>query len=58
MAKSIEYWEKINGGAKLKDVDVINIRKSLGTNKEVAAEFGVHFSTISAIRNRKCWAHI
>ena len=45
-------------GAKLTEDEVISIRSNYGTNREVAAEYGVTHSNIGAIRTRKSWKHI
>lgn len=47
-----------NGNAKLTDEQVLAIRRSSGTLKATAAEYGVHLSLIHLIRKRKAWAHL
>jgi len=46
----------------LTEQDIIKIKKLLNegvlTQKEIAKMFGVHESTISAIKNKKSWKHI
>ena len=50
-----------NGGSKLVDEDVLNIRalRAAGATLEsIGKQFGVAFQTISKIVNRKSWSHI
>ncbi len=44
--------------AVLDDGLVRKIRRTKGTNAEVAVRFGVSASTISYVKNRKSWAHV
>lgn len=44
--------------AKLTDADIPKIRSAPGTQKEIAAQFGVTHSMISLILRRKNWRHI
>lgn len=48
-------------GAKLTEADIPKIFKMKamgGTLKTIGAEFGVHFSIISDVLNRKTWKHV
>jgi len=47
-----------NGQAKLTEDQVLAIRRSNLKLKELAAIYGVHFSTIHLIKSRKKWKHI
>ncbi len=50
-----------NPMAKLTAFDVSEIRHQLDTGRlrnEIAAEFGVHCQTVSAIKRRKLWRHL
>lgn len=47
-----------NGRSKLTEDQVKQIRKMDGTLKEIARQFGVAFSQISSIKNRKTWKHV
>lgn len=51
-----------NGFRKLTDAQVIEIRekyvKGRITQKEIAAEYGVTYSTVSLVVNNKSWKHI
>lgn len=47
-----------HGCAKLTEQQVIAIRESSGTLIEIGKRFGVHFGTISQIKNRKRWTHL
>jgi len=47
-----------NPQAKLCEDDVRKIRAMKGTLQEVADQFGIHFGTVSQIKNRKRWNHI
>ncbi|MEU1200162.1 NUMOD4 domain-containing protein [Streptomyces sp. NPDC005813] len=47
--------------ARLKEADVRDIRKRVTageTQRTLAAEYGVHFATVSAIVRRKSWGHV
>lgn len=46
------------GGAKLTTEQVLAIREDPRTLKQIAADYGVHFSLVSLIRKRKVWAHV
>lgn len=45
-------------GAKLTENDVLKIRTSCGTQKEIAKIFGVDQSTVSLIKTKKRWPHL
>lgn len=47
-----------NGQAKLTEADIIPIRTSAATIKELARRYGVREATISNIRNGKRWKHV
>lgn len=50
-----------NGGSKLKDKDVLEIRnllKAKNTLKSIASKYGVHLSLISLIKTNKNWTHV
>jgi hypothetical protein len=47
-----------NGRAKLDAESVREIRISEGTLKEIAARFGVFWTTISAIKKGRTWRHV
>lgn len=44
--------------AKLSEADVLAIRKTVGSAKEVAAQYGVGVSIIGDIRRRQRWGHL
>ena len=50
--------EKLTGGEKLRAKQVIEIRNSSKTNKELAKEYNVTECTIRDIKNRKTWKNI
>jgi hypothetical protein len=43
---------------KLTPDKVIAIRKDRRTLEAIAADYGIHFTTVWAIRQRKIWAHV
>lgn len=45
-----------SGNVKLKEADVIHIRRSGISNRELAAMYGVDTSNISRIKTRNTWA--
>lgn len=47
-----------NGRAKLDEASVREIRASTGTVRAVAAQYGISFSQVSAIRRGKRWAYL
>lgn len=47
-----------NGLARLTEADIEPIRNDRRPLKEIAADYGVHFATISCVRLRKTWAHV
>jgi hypothetical protein len=47
-----------NGTARLNDELVKQIRSSTGTQKEIAAKFGIAQPTVCNVRKRKTWAHV
>lgn len=47
-----------NAFSKLTEEQVVEIRKSIGTYKELSIKYNVSRSTISDIINRKSWKHI
>lgn len=49
---------EFNGRAKLFPCDILGIRESVKTQKELAAQYGVRIETISKILLRKRWGHI
>lgn len=49
---------EINGNHRLTKADVIEIRNSDGTQKEIANRFGIGRTTVQYIKKRKLWAHI
>jgi hypothetical protein len=49
---------ELNGRAHLTEADVRAIRASTERQVDLAAQYGVTQPTISAIRLRKCWAHL
>lgn len=46
------------GISKLCEADVLSIRKSSGSQRSIAAAFGVSHTTIGDIKSRKLWAHV
>lgn len=49
---------EINGNHRLTKAEVIDIRNSNGTQKEIANRFGIGRTTVQYIKKRKLWAHI
>lgn len=49
---------EINGNHRLTKAEVIEIRNSDGTQKEIANRFGIGRTTVQYIKKRKLWAHI
>ncbi len=49
---------KSHGNAKLTEHDVMEIRNSTETLKVLAVKYGVSFSLIGHIRNRRAWKHV
>lgn len=47
-----------HGSHKITAKDVIKIRASLATQQELADEYGLHQSQISAIQNYRFWKHV
>ncbi len=47
-----------NGRSKLTSSEVLEIRHSHGTNREIAARFGIANSQVSLIKRRKIWKHL
>lgn len=58
VAKKRHAHGTVHAHAKLTDELVREIRRTPGTNADVAAAFDVAASTISYIRNRKTWKHV
>lgn len=60
-ALGLRIGEK-HGRSKLIESEVLDIRRAYiageGTLKQLAERFGVHFSTINFIVNRRTWTHI
>ncbi|OHC93911.1 MAG: hypothetical protein A3H25_02815 [Sphingomonadales bacterium RIFCSPLOWO2_12_FULL_63_15] len=58
----VQKWRAPNGErggqAKLTDSQVKAIRNDKRPTKEVAAEFGVHWSSIAGIRAGRTWRHV
>jgi hypothetical protein len=42
----------------LKEADVMAIRQDRRFSKQIASEYGIHFSTVCRIKQRKVWAHV
>lgn len=49
---------ELQGSAKLTESDVRKIRDDTRTQSKIAAEYGVHQTTVHAIKSRKLWAHV
>lgn len=47
-----------NGSAKLTAADIVRLRATTGTLKEVAEMFGVHWAYVSSVKHRRVWKHI
>lgn len=47
-----------SGGAKLSELDVLNIRADNRTLKEIALDYPVGYTAIGAIKSRKTWKHL
>lgn len=47
-----------NSNAKLKEADVISIRKDTRPVKEIATQYGMHWGTIYQIRRGEYWKHL
>lgn len=47
-----------NGMHRLTEAQIHAIRAHAGTNQQVAAEYGICASYVSAIRRRMCWTHV
>lgn len=47
-----------NCKAKLKEEDVLHIRKDTRKKKEIASEYGIHWKTVIRIQKRTLWSHI
>lgn len=46
------------GASKLTEADVLAIRASTATQKQLAEQYGVHVTSIGHIQARKTWKHI
>jgi hypothetical protein len=46
------------GNAKLTEADIPAIRSSIGTEREIAAKYGVCPQTVGNIRRRETWKHV
>lgn len=55
---AIDNTGENHGKSKLTEADVIRIRGSHSTQRELADEFGVARQTISDVISRKTWCHI
>lgn len=49
---------EVNGSAKITEDDVRDIRKDPRYCREIAVDYGLSFTTISAIKLRKIWSHV
>lgn len=47
-----------NGKSKLTEADVMAIRESTETTRQLAKRYGVSHSNITAIRTRETWTHV
>jgi len=47
-----------NGNAKLTDLQVHEIRSSVGSQRKIAARFKISQTTVGVIKRRKNWKHI
>jgi hypothetical protein len=47
-----------NGSAKITEEDVRMIRKDTRTCRDIAADYGINYTTVSAIKRRIIWKHI
>lgn len=45
-------------GAKLTESDVLQIRSSSATGRELAGKYGVSYTTIWDIKHRRSWSHV
>ena len=46
------------GGSKMTESDVLAIRADSRTSVVIAAEYGLHHSTVLDIKNRHTWKHV
>jgi hypothetical protein len=46
------------GNARLTAMDVVAIRQDLRTQSEIAKDYGIARSTVSAIKTKQNWAHV
>lgn len=58
VAKGRQAHGTRNGHAKLTEDQVCKIRSFLGTNREIAAQFGVTPSLVSLIRSGRIWRNV
>lgn len=57
--RHVRLLGEAHGMAKLKDSDIIEIRSLTGvSNQKIAADRGLHPSTVMKIMSRKAWSHI
>lgn len=47
-----------HGSSKLDDYDVLKIRADQRSARQIAAQYGVHKSTVCRIRSRQLWPHV
>lgn len=47
-----------SANSKLHESDILKIRKDMRSRKKIAMDFGVHKSTISAIKTGRTWSHV
>jgi len=56
--KYIAHLGEKNGNALLKTVDIIEIRRSTKTRRELAVQYGVTMRCIKAVRAKQNWKHV
>lgn len=49
---------RTHGMVRLHENDVLRIRRSLGSQREIAARFGISQQHVSDIKNARRWAHV
>lgn len=56
--KQRHMYGEAHTGTKLREHDIVAIRKSILFIKDIGKEYGISIATVSRIRNRKLWTHV